>query len=545
MENEKKLVACYCRVSTVHQVDKESIPSQKNMLQKYADAYFSNISIKFYIDAGYSGKNDKRPQYTAMMNDIKDNKVLAVLTFKIDRVSRNLNDFLRFLDTLKKHDVKFISLSENFDTTSIINQSMLKMLALFGELERNMTSERVMSISKDIVSRGGHLGQPTPFGYDYDKETKVYSINEEQSKWIRWMFNEAANGKTTTYISNYLNDNGVKTKRNGKWSSTTVNNILHNLAYTGTYSWNKYTSGRKKKKDISEYITNRDFYPVIISEELFDAVQKSIKSRMRNQNTIKSKQSHLFSGILSCVNCGRKLQYRRDKVRNDGSIVSLYFCAGYTMHWGCTNDKYLSDVKVAPFILQFLSNYIKLDMLRTAITTRQQLTDILCKHLNKSLDNIDYIYQCYAYNHDENTSKYEADYREMLNANNTLSDELAKQNIALDRLRDLYLYSDSAMSRTEYSEQRKKILDKIAALKEDAMHKTNLLSTKLNVDYKKYADIIDYLKNTDKVSYKYMRTHYDHDKLCLFMHDVFKEIIVYKRDILRVTLANDMLFNFK
>lgn len=206
-------IAAYIRASTAHQVDKESIPAQRNMIANYARAMFQTDDITYYIDAGFSGKNTKRPRYNELLHDIESRKINIVIVYKIDRISRNLLDFATFIDELKKYEVKFISLSENFDTASIMGQAMLKMLLLFAEMERGLTAERVMSISKDIVSRGGHLGAPTAFGYDCNKVSKQYTINEAEAAVVKKIFQLAKDGRSTTWISGYLNDNNVKTKR--------------------------------------------------------------------------------------------------------------------------------------------------------------------------------------------------------------------------------------------------------------------------------------------------------------------------------------------
>ena len=130
MDTSKYMPACYCRVSTVHQIDKESIPAQVHMLTNYCVGMLQckKSDIEFYIDAGYSGKNTKRPQFEKMMDDVESGKRNIVLAFKIDRISRNLLDFARFLEVLKSHSTDFVSLSESFDTSSVMGQGMLKLV---------------------------------------------------------------------------------------------------------------------------------------------------------------------------------------------------------------------------------------------------------------------------------------------------------------------------------------------------------------------------------------------------------------------------------
>ena len=433
-------VAAYIRVSTAHQVDKESIPAQKNMIANYARAMFQTDEkdIDYYIDAGFSGKNTKRPRYNELLNDIEAGKVNIVIVYKIDRVSRNLLDFASFIDNLKKYEVKFISLSENFDTSSIMGQAMLKMLMLFAEMERGLTAERVMSISKDIVSRGGHLGAPTAYGYDYDKASKKYTVNEAEAETVKNIFQLAADGKSTTWISGFLNDSNVKTKRGGVWTSTTIHHILKNPAYKGWYVWNRQRTGRSKTKDEAEWITNKGFFDVIIPEAEWDAVQEKLKSRQHGKNTTRAAHTHLLSRIVCCGECGRTFRYRLDRPRKDGIPVSIYSCAGRA--YGCKNTKYVSDVALAPFCFQLIRNLAKLKEGRRYVMSSGDVGMVVCNGLDYSLINAGEIFAIFASGNTEDSTPYAEHVRkESAEAAEKAASELAKLQAAAEKLKDFYL----------------------------------------------------------------------------------------------------------
>lgn len=152
MENIEKIikVAIYVRVSTLHQIDKDSLPLQKSDLINYSKYVLNTENYEIFEDAGYSGGTTERPAYQDMIKRIKKQEFTHVLVWKIDRISRNLRDFSDMYEEFKKYDVTFISKNEQFDTSSAMGEAMLKIILVFAELERKLTSERVYAI---MISR--------------------------------------------------------------------------------------------------------------------------------------------------------------------------------------------------------------------------------------------------------------------------------------------------------------------------------------------------------------------------------------------------------
>ena len=130
-----KKVAIYIRVSTIHQVDKESLPFQRRELVNYAKYALGIEDYEIFEDAGYSGKNTQRPAYTEMMQKAKLGNFTHLLVWKIDRISRNLADFIAMFNELKKYNVIFLSKNEKFDTSSAIGEATLTIIMVFAELE--------------------------------------------------------------------------------------------------------------------------------------------------------------------------------------------------------------------------------------------------------------------------------------------------------------------------------------------------------------------------------------------------------------------------
>ena len=154
--SESRITALYVRVSTGYQIDKDSLPFQKKELKNYClhVLHIPNEEIEIYEDAGKSGKNTDRPAFQRMMKKVKSGKVARVVVYKIDRISRNLVDFSLMYDDFKDNRTTFISLNEQFDTSSAIGEAVLKIILVFAELERKLTSERVTGV---MILSGGRL----------------------------------------------------------------------------------------------------------------------------------------------------------------------------------------------------------------------------------------------------------------------------------------------------------------------------------------------------------------------------------------------------
>ena len=135
---DAKKCALYIRVSTHYQIDKDSLPLQREDLINYSKYALGIDNYEVFEDAGYSAKNTDRPDYQRMMARIRTGEFSHLVVWKIDRISRNLLDFAAMYEEIKKLGVVFVSKNEQFDTSSAMGEAMLKIILVFAELERNM-----------------------------------------------------------------------------------------------------------------------------------------------------------------------------------------------------------------------------------------------------------------------------------------------------------------------------------------------------------------------------------------------------------------------
>lgn len=233
----KLKAALYVRVSTLYQIDKDSLPFQKQELENYCKYALNIDDVEIFEDAGYSGKNTDRPAYQRMMARIRRGEFTHVCVWKIDRISRNLLDFAGMYEELKKHRVTFVSKNEQFDTSSAMGEAMLKIILIFAELERKLTSERVTGIMLDRATKGLWNGARMPLGYKWSEENKYPVIDDAEKVTIHFIYDKYEEVKSCLQISRMLNNNNIKTKRGGEWTSKTVCDIIRNPFYKGTYRY--------------------------------------------------------------------------------------------------------------------------------------------------------------------------------------------------------------------------------------------------------------------------------------------------------------------
>src|SRR5699024_10358546 len=237
------------------------------------------------------------------VEDVEKDKFQAVIVWKISRLSRNMLDTLKLLDKFEKYRVKFISYSENFDTSTPIGRLVLQLMASIAEMERNTLAENVKLGMKQRALEGYWNGGIV-FGYDHSDKKKLV-INHKEAEVVKMIFNMYANGKGLRAISNHLNKADYKTKRDRYFSINGVAQILDNPVYNGKIRWLQFENWDTQRRKGKNPNTRRssDLHEAIISDELWSIVQARRKSRSFKQR--QSNEPFLLSGLLRCPDCGK------------------------------------------------------------------------------------------------------------------------------------------------------------------------------------------------------------------------------------------------
>ena len=285
--------ACYVRVSTDNQLENYSIEEQTDRLRAYCKAKDIHI-VKFYTDGGYSGGNLNRPALQQMLSDIDYGIIDLVVVYKLDRLSRSQKDTLTLIeDRFLSKSVDFISVNENFDTSTPFGRAMIGILSVFAQLEKDQITERFTMGRIGRAKNGYFHGGPTaPTGYDYIDGNLV--VNEYEAMQVRDLYARFLKGYSVYDCWQYMQKK-YTTKYGGWKSETLVRNVLKNEVYTG-----------KVKFKGAIYPGN---HSPIIPEEQFLQVQELFASSRRTLDTFKRspfKASTLLASLIYCDKCGAR-----------------------------------------------------------------------------------------------------------------------------------------------------------------------------------------------------------------------------------------------
>lgn len=469
--------AIYIRVSTQYQVDRASLPVQREELINYAKYALGIDNYVVFEDPGYSAKNTDRPDYQRMMARVRTGEFSHILVWKIDRISRNLLDFAAMYAELKQLGVTFVSKNEQFDTSNAMGEAMLKIILVFAELERNMTSERVSAVMLSRASDGVWNGGKTPFGYSYDKETKQFSIVDDEAKVVLHIYDLYEMAQSLVTVAKTLNEKGIRSRTGKPWNPTTVRTMLTNPFYAGTYRYNYRDESKGKTfsvKSESEWVMVEEHHPAIVTRERQNHIAAILRSKQRggvgSGETYQRKNTHIFAGLLKCGCCGSTMVSTVDRPRSDGWRPSVYICARRRRFNDCQN-KYVSDITLGPFVLNFIANLIRVSRSFGKSTSIETLEKKLLR--GDMFSNVDHIERAgleELYNHlrsgfdglsFEAHSVNAAESGANLQERDLLLSEKRRLERALNRLKSLFLYGEEAIAEKDYLTERKQITDSL------------------------------------------------------------------------------------
>lgn len=544
-----KKAAIYIRVSTNYQIDKDSLPLQRQELINYAQ-YALNISdYEIFEDAGYSGKNTDRPAYQEMMKGVRSGEFSHIMVYKIDRISRNLVDFATMYAELKQLGVIFISKNEQFDTSSAMGEAMLKIILVFAELERNMTSERVTAVMLSRAEKGLWNGANVPLGYKWSEEKKFPVIDDTEADTVKVIFNLYEKYYSTTQVVTYLNRNEYQTKRGGKWRTKVLCDILRNPFYKGTLRYNYRNAARGKKKSPDDWIIIDNNHDAIITIEQWERCNKILDANALKVGKFTTSQQHkhvhVFAGILRC-SCGGSVWSGRDRPRANGFRPSVYRCNNLAngISKGC---KMTSDIKVGNFVFNYVKNMLNLqnnnlDTIEKDLLYGSVFNEI-CGIEQKGLNDLLNVIQS---NH---KIEYMTKAEEPENTKNnitSLENEKAKFKKALDRLKKLYLYDDDTLSEKDFILEKKKITDQINELdlQIQSMNSTPTFNPEAFLSTASNLILLKQLSISKEIDYLELAANASPEVLKDFVLSIISKIIFEGKKIISVTFKNGIEHKF-
>ncbi len=351
----------------------ESIENQIEMCKHYIRLNFGEEAANntlVYEDEGFSGGNLERPQFKKMMADANEKKFQAIVVYRLDRISRNIGDFANLIEKLNSLKIDFISIKEQFDTSSPMGRAMMYISSVFSQLERETIAERIRDNMHELSKTGRWLGGTPPTGYKSESETTVtidgktkrackLTAVPEEIALVKLIFNKFLETSSLTKTETFLLQNGYATKNGKRFTRFAIKAILSNPVYMiaddsaysylleknvdlfsdkaqfdgvhGIMAYNRTLQqpGKANKiKPTDEWIVSVGKHEGVIEGASWVKVQTILD--LNKSKSYRKPRSHvaLLSGLLFCGNCG---DYMRPKVsqrlNTKGEPIYTYLCS--------------------------------------------------------------------------------------------------------------------------------------------------------------------------------------------------------------------------
>lgn len=327
----KKRYIIYTRCSTDDQAqgDFTTLDSQAHHCRNMIDAFgyeMANFGKSGIIyDDGYSGKDLNRPGIQSILNDILKQKSFdGVIFFRLDRLTRNPRDLYALIDLFKEHEIDFISVRENLDSSTAIGRVVIGILGLLSAFERELTGERVKASCVARARQGKWTGGALPLGYKLindgppllnGRQPHKVVINEEIGPKLRVIWQMAAENKSLGEIGNELIRLEVPTYKGKSWRKQSIAAILKSQFYKGMIKY----AGEIHKGN----------HPTLIDDDLWEKANKMLRGNIPGHRFVKKPKDYIYllNGLVKCGKCGSHyISYfanGRDKRKFGSFLVKL------------------------------------------------------------------------------------------------------------------------------------------------------------------------------------------------------------------------------
>lgn len=323
-------IGAYIRVSTDKQVQifEGSLDTQKFRVIEFVKNRNRETKgwgeiVEFYVEEGLSAGTDKRPEYQRMMSDVRKGKINLVLVHDVARLSRNTHDFEILLKELEKYGAGYLSMKEQFDTSTPAGRLMMNMVVNMAQFEREQVSERVSINCHSRATRGFLNGGKVVLGYDRDPERNgTLIVNDEEAKKVVSIFEifieQGSIGKTLPELQargifpKMAITDEKKELSKTQWSYTGLQYLLSNKTYIGLKEVNKKNKNEDQEylKPWQRYQVVKASWPRIISDKLFETAQSVLEESAKvERRRLEEAERRVFilSGIIYCGECGNPL----------------------------------------------------------------------------------------------------------------------------------------------------------------------------------------------------------------------------------------------
>ena len=365
-----KRVAIYSRKSKFTGKG-DSIENQIEMCKEYiTNTIGKDIEFTIYEDEGFSGGNLDRPRFKKLMAAIKSKKFDILVCYRLDRISRNVADFSSTLEVLQSNNCSFISIKEQFDTSSPMGRAMIYIASVFAQLERETIAERVKDNMLELAKNGKWTGGKIPVGFSSEKiehidengltrVTPQLVINDKEMEFVNFLYNKYLELGSLHKLEVYIHENNIKSRNNVLYEKSSLKTILQNPIYVKANSevveylknsnWTIYGSpdnihslltynkteqtkkdGKytKAKKDISERFAAVSSIKGYIEPDLWLSVQKQFDKNKDTFPRLGKTHNSLLAGKLRCGKCKEYMLVVHGRVsKATGEKLFYYNCS--------------------------------------------------------------------------------------------------------------------------------------------------------------------------------------------------------------------------
>lgn len=352
----------------------ESIENQIQLCKEYAKTQLRDKEIsefKIYEDEGFSGGNTNRPEFQRLLEDAKTKKFDVLICYRLDRISRNVADFSTTLEVLQKYDIDFVSIREQFDTSSPMGRAMIYIASVFAQLERETIAERIRDNMLELAKTGRWLGGVTPLGYQSNQisyldaemnERKMVKLKQvpKELEIVELIYDKYLELKSLSQLETYMQQANIKTKRGAQFDKAKLKIILNNAVYVkanndvmaylekqgitccgvpngekGLLTYNKQksittSSGKTSRayRDKSEWIAAVSSQAGIIDADDWIKVQQTLEANKEAYPALGKTHNAMLTKVMKCAKCGSRMRIEHGHVsKKTGEKHYYYVCS--------------------------------------------------------------------------------------------------------------------------------------------------------------------------------------------------------------------------
>ena len=366
-------IGIYVRVSTEEQAENPegSIKNQEERLREFVKlkslgCAFGEIR-EVFVDAGISAKDMNRPAFQRLLRKIESKEIDLVLVTELSRFTRSIKDFSILWEFLEKHDCKFLSIKDNFDTSTAAGEMVMYMMANVAQFERKQTAERISHAFLARAKRGLYNGGSVPLGYEIDAEKPGHlKVVPDEAEVVQEVFKTFLKQETLAKTAKSMNEKGITfprmprgggKPRTGIFRIDMVHTIVRSKAYIGVRTF-QTREGMEECKAMWE--------PIVTNEVFGKAQEMLSKNRYRKRSHLDLRYPFTLSGICFCKTCGDRMSGKSAHGRS--RKIPYYEHAWATKHQAALSKKInkcdphrLQAEKIEPLVWQEVKRFLSVE----------------------------------------------------------------------------------------------------------------------------------------------------------------------------------------